>query len=218
MSKQITRRPSKQNRRQERREEQLRREAEQKKAAQTRRLTIIGIIIAAVLVIGGFAAYAVYANNQKPTPTIANPLYPPVGGVYCDKQEQTAFHIHAHVTMYINGKQSQIPQGIGIASDQSCLYWLHGHDTTGVIHIEAPSGDSFVLRNFLNEWSSQFSSLGYPSELDLSGWTAYVGGKLYNGDFQKIPLQSHSVITLMYNSPNAKPDNSYDWNAAGLGQ
>jgi hypothetical protein len=105
-----------------------------------------------------------------------------------------------------------------MASDQSCLYWLHGHDTTGVIHIEAPSGDSFVLRNFLNEWSSQFSSLGYPSELDLSGWTAYVGGKLYNGDFQKIPLQSHSVITLMYNSPNAKPDTSYDWNAAGLGQ
>lgn len=218
MSKQITRRPSKQNRRQERREEQLRREAEQRKAAQTRRFTIIGIIIAAVLVIGGFAAYVVYANNQTSTPTIVNPSYPPVDGIYCDQQEQTAFHIHAHLTIYINGAQSQIPQGTGIASDQSCLYWLHTHDTTGVIHIEAPSGHSFVLGNFLDEWSSQFSSLGYPSELDLSGWTAYLNGKLYTGDFHKIPLQSHDVITLMYNSPHAKPDTSYDWNAAGLSQ
>ena len=218
MSKQVTRRPTKQDRRQERREEQLRREAERKKAAQNRRLTIIGIIIAAVLVIGGFTAYVVYANNHPQPETIVNPSYPPVDGIYCDQQEQTAFHIHAHLTIYVNGKQVQLPQNTGIASDQSCLYWLHTHDTTGVIHIEAPAGHSFVLGNFLDEWSSQFSSLGYPSQLSLSGWTAYVDGKLYTGDFHKIPLQSHTLITIMYNSPSAKPDTFFDWNAAGLSQ
>ena len=218
MSKQITRRPTKQGRRQERREEQLRREAEQKKAAQRQRVTVISIIVVAVLVVGAFIAYAVYANSQSQTETIVNPSYPPVDGIYCDQQEQVAFHIHAHLTIYINGKQSQIPQGTGIASDTSCFYWLHTHDTTGVIHIEAPAGHSFVLGNFLDEWSSQFATLGYPSELALSGWTAYVDGKLYQGDFHKISLKSHTLITIMYNSPNAKPDTFFDWNAAGLSQ
>jgi len=218
MSKQITRRPTKHTRRQDRQEEQLRREAEQKQAARRRRLTLIGIIIAALLIIGTITAYVIYSNGQPQTTTVVNPAYPPIDGIYCDKQEQTAFHIHTHLTMYINGKQVTLPQNVGIASDQSCLYWLHVHDTTGVIHIEAPAGHSFILGNFLDEWGTQFPTLSYPSELDLSGWTAYLNGKLYQGDFRKVPLQSHDVITLMYNSPNAQPDTSYDWNAAGLQQ
>lgn len=218
MSKQITRRPKKQDRRQERREEQLRREAEQKQAVRRRRLTLIGIIIAAIILIGTITAYAIYSNGQPHTEAVVNSAYQPVDGIYCDTQEQTAFHIHAHITMYINGKQTTLPQNVGIAGDQSCLYWLHVHDTTGVIHIEAPAGHSFILGNFLDEWATQFPTLSYPSELDLSGWTAYLNGNLYQGDFHKIPLESHNVITLMYNSPNAKPDTSFDWNAAGLQQ
>ena len=45
MSKQITRRPTKQVRRQERREEQLRREAERLRAARNRKI-VLGSIIA----------------------------------------------------------------------------------------------------------------------------------------------------------------------------
>ncbi len=218
MSKQTAHRPTKHTRRQDRQEEQLRREAEKKQAARRRRMTLIGIIVAAVLLVGAITAYAIYSNGQTSTPTIVNPAYPPVGGIYCDQQEQTAFHIHVHLSMFINGASVQLPKNIGIASDQSCLYWLHVHDTTGVIHIESPAGHSYVLGNFLDEWSTQFPSLSYPAELDLSGWTAYLNGKLYQGDFHKIPFESHNVITLMYNSPNAKPDISYDWNAAGLQQ
>src|SRR5581483_4178755 len=168
MSKQITRRPKKQDRRQERREEQLRREAEQKQAARRRRFTLIGIIVAAVVLVGTITAYAIYSNGQPQTEAIVNSAYQPVDGIYCDQQEQTAFHIHAHLTIFINGQSVPLSQGIGIASDSSCFYWLHTHDTSGVIHMESPAGHSFVLGNFLDEWSSeQFSSLKYPSELDL---------------------------------------------------
>ena len=215
MSKQVTRRPTKHDLRRERREEQIRREAERKRRERTRRITIISVIAAIVVIAGAIIAYVVYANNtqnQPQTPQVVNPQYPPVDNIYCDQQEQLAFHIHAHLTMYINGQALPLPSQIGIAKDQSCLYWLHTHDTSGVIHMEAPANHSFVLGNFLDEWSTEFAALGYPPQLDQTGWQAYVNGKPYNGDFHKIPLQAHTLITLMYNSPNAVPDTTYNWN------
>ncbi len=215
MSKQVTRRPTKHDLRRERREEQIRREAERKRRERTRRITIISVIAAIVVIAGAIIAYVVYANNtqnQPQTPQVVNPQYPPVDNIYCDQQEQLAFHIHAHLTMYINGQALPLPSQIGIAKDQSCLYWLHTHDTSGVIHMEAPANHSFVLGNFLDEWSTEFAALGYPPQLDQTGWQAYVNGKPYNGDFHKIPLQAHTLITLMYNSPHAVPDTTYNWN------
>jgi hypothetical protein len=214
MSKQTPRRPTKQDLRRERREEHLRREAERKREEKRRRVTIISIAAAVVLVVGVIITYAVYANSQSQsqTRTIVNPSYPPVDNVYCDTQEQLAFHIHAHVSIYINGQAVPLPAQIGIAGDQSCLYWLHTHDTTGVIHMEAPVNRSFVLSNFLDEWSTVFPTLGYPSQLAQGGWQAYVNGKLYTGDFHKIPLVAHTLITLAYNSPHAVPDTTYNWN------
>ena len=214
MSKQVTRRPTKQDLRKERREEQIRREAERKRAVKIRRITIISVIAAIVVIAGAIITYAVYANNQNQTQTsqVVNPQYPPIDNVNCDQQEQNAFHIHAHLTMYINGQALPLPAQIGIASDQSCLYWLHTHDTSGVIHIEAPANHSFTLGNFLDEWSTEFPTLGYPPQLDQAGWQVYVDGKPYTGDFHKIPLQAHTLVTLMYNSPQAAPDTTYNWN------
>jgi len=214
MSKQVTRRPKKQDLRRERREEHLRREAERKREEKRRRITIIGVMAAVVLVVGLIVTYVVYANNQNQTqtPQVVNPQYPPVDNIYCQSNEQLAFHIHAHLTMYINGQAVPLPAQVGIAKDQSCLYWLHTHDTSGVIHLEAPANHSFVLGNFLNEWSTQFPTLNYPPQLDQIGWQAYVDGKPYNGDFHQIPLKSHTLITLVYNSPHAVPDTTYNWN------
>ncbi|HEY6411920.1 MAG TPA: hypothetical protein VIY29_31055, partial [Ktedonobacteraceae bacterium] len=111
MSKQVTRRPSKQDQRKVRREEHLRREAERKAEDRRRRITMISIAAATVLIVGVMITYVVYANthNQSQTSQIINPQYPPVDNIYCDTQEQTAFHIHAHLTMYINGQALPLP-------------------------------------------------------------------------------------------------------------
>src|SRR6266702_3956010 len=62
-------------------------------------------------------------------------------------------------------------------------------------------------------WGKRFPQLNYPSQLsDPSGWQVYVNGKPYTGNFQTIPLQSHTLITLAYNSPGVKPDTTFDWN------
>ncbi len=52
------------------------------------------------------------ATQTASTEQVVNAAYPPVDGIYCDALEQTAYHIHAHLTIYINGKQVAIPQGI----------------------------------------------------------------------------------------------------------
>jgi hypothetical protein len=216
MSKQVTRRPTKQDLRKERREEQIRREAERKRQQKRRRVAIISTVVAVAVIAAGLIGFIVYNNthgqSQTQTRPIVNPQYPPVDNIYCDQQEQLVFHIHAHLSLYINGQQLPLPAQIGIASDQSCLYWLHTHDTSGVIHMEAPTQRSFVLGNFLNEWSTEFPSLGYPPQLDQTGWQVYVNGKLYNGDFHKIPLQAHTLITMVYNTSHVVPDTTYNWN------
>jgi len=206
MSKQSTRQRTRQERR---REELQRREAERRRAVRTRRITTVSIIAVSVLAV---AAIVYFVVTQGQTP--ANAAYPPVESISCDSGEHTDFHIHAHMTLYFDGQKVSVPPGnVGIAPGGSCFYWLHTHSNDGVIHIEAPSGRSFTLGNFLAIWGKRFAQLGYPSELDQSdGWQAYVNGKPFAGDFHTIPLQAHTLITLAYHSPGVKPDITYNWN------
>lgn len=221
MSKQGTRQPAKQpaksstkslkqTREDKRREEQLRREEEQRQAARTKRITLIGIVVAVVLV--AVVGTILFVNNQHSQ--ASNSPYPAVDGITCDPNEQVAAHYHAHLTIYIDGQAMLAPANTGIAGDGSCFYWLHVHATDGVIHIEAPNTHPYTLGNFFDIWQRQFPYLGngFPSQLNhSSGWTVYVNGKVYNGDFHKIVLQAHTLVTLAYDSPNAKPDTTYSW-------
>jgi hypothetical protein len=210
-----------------RQEEKRRRLEEQRRAARRKRITISSIAAVAVLLLGvlGYFAYTNYVHpsvNVVPTvvPTPVNPNYPAVDSVPCDVGEQTAVHYHAHLSLYINGQPVQIPGNIGIASNGSCFYWLHTHTyaqgaSGGVIHIESPANRKFVLGNFFDIWGQQFSSLGYPAQLDQpggAGWQIYVDGKPYSGsDFHDIVLKAHSLITLAYNTSGVKPDTIFNW-------
>ena len=205
MSKQTARQLTRQERR---REEQQRREEERRRAARMKRITIFSIIGVVALAVAGLV-YLVVAQSQTP----ANAAYPVVDNISCQSTEQGGTHIHAHVTMYVNGTKTPIPANVGIAPDSSCLYWLHTHDDSGVIHIEAPEGVSATFGNFLDIWGQRFLQVGYPSQLsDATGWQVYVNGKPFRGNFHTIPLQSHTLITLAYNSPGIQPDTTYPWN------
>ncbi len=205
MSKQSSRLRTRQERR---REDMHQREEERRRAARTKRITIVSIFAAGVLVVAALI-YLVMAQGQTPV----NAAYPLIDGVSCDGLEHSDFHIHAHISIYIDGKPAPIPAQIGIAPDTSCLYWLHTHTSDGVIHIEAPNGLSITLKNFLDIWGERFPQLNYPSQLsDPAGWQTYVNGKPYTGNFQTIPLQSHTLITLAYNSPGIRPDTTFGWN------
>jgi hypothetical protein len=218
-----TKQPTRQAMKQERREEERQRQLNAKRRATRNKRILVGSLVAVAVLVFAAVSFAVYSNSHNnasaqnqatPTEQIVNSAYPPVDGIYCDALEQTAYHIHAHLTIYINGKQVAIPQGIGIASDQSCFYWLHTHTSDGVVHIEFPNQGTPTLGNFLDIWGQSFNSLGYQNELASStGWTIYVDGKQVTENFNQLVLQPHQVITIAYNSPNITPDTSFNWPA-----
>lgn len=145
-----------------------------------------------------------------------NTAYPSINGVSCQSMEQNGYHIHAHLTIYIKAKRVTIPQGIGIAPDGSCYYWLHTHTDDGIIHIEAPQKQSnLALDDFLTIWHAGFARLNFPPELlQSTGWQIFINGKPFDGIVTsplntEVPLNSHAAITLEYGSPNPPPDIIY---------
>jgi hypothetical protein len=67
-----------------------------------------------------------------------------IDNIKCEVIEHLTFHIHAHLDIFINGKPYIVPSQIGIVPNK-CLYWMHTHDDTGVIHIESPENRNFTL-------------------------------------------------------------------------
>jgi hypothetical protein len=143
-----------------------------------------------------------------------NTAYPITNGVSCDRGEQLAYHIHVHLTIYINGKLYPLPKGVGIAADGSCIYWMHTHKNDGIIHIEAPENHNLSLDDFLNIWYKDFPKLGPPAELNQIGWKIYINGKLRTDLVAaplhiELPLTSHNIVTMEYGTPNPRPDTIY---------
>ncbi len=157
-----------------------------------------------------------FAYLQMQAMLAFNAAHPPINGVTCDTMEQGGYHIHAHLTIYVNGQHVTVPKGIGIAPDGSCFYWLHTHTSDGIIHIEAPQKQhNEALDDFLTIWHDGFAGLGFPTALNQqTGWKIYVNGKPFSGVVTsplhtEVPLVSHDAVTLEYGSPNPLPDSFY---------
>ena len=198
--------------------------AQQREDARGTRTTILTVATVVVLA-GALIGYLVIRNNAG-TSTLAQAQqivdanYGPINNVYCSSGEQLAYHIHAHITIYINGQNVPLvantgiaPEGVTSTANVTCYYWLHTHDASGVIHIESPTTKLYPLSNFFDIWQQKFSSSGsFPTQLSSSaGWVIYVNGKQVNTDFNHLQLHAHDLITIAYNSPGIKPDTTYAW-------
>jgi hypothetical protein len=135
-----------------------------------------------------------------------------VDGVGCGAQEYATLHVHTHLAIFYNGKQIQVPPLIGFAPNPAgpCLYWIHTHDPSGIIHLEAPDiappqGGPYTLGMLFDIW-------GQPLQTDQVAAfkgpvIAYVNGQLYQGDLRNIPLRSHQQIVLEIGTPTLPPPN-----------
>ena len=127
----------------------------------------------------------------------------PVDGVSCDATTPVQ-HIHVHLTLIANGQQRAIPIAIGVDNPfilqnfvvaAGCYYWLHTHDATGIVHVEAPVTTTFNLGQFFAVWGEPLSSSNVAG---FSGTvTAYVDSTLYTGDLGAIDFQERRQITLI---------------------
>jgi hypothetical protein len=139
-----------------------------------------------------------------------------VDGTGCLGQEQLLFHIHAHLTVFVDGAPRQIPYGIGIPGGQaqsspkgsyvgggSCFYWLHTHAADGIIHIESPVQRTFTLGNFFDIWGQPLG----PRQVGpaIGPVTAIYNGQLYDSNPRNIPLNAHAQIQLDVGKPLVGP-------------
>lgn len=128
----------------------------------------------------------------------------PVAGISCSTSEQVAYHVHTHLTVFVDGNARQIPDGIGIVPPRtvqhtsrgpfvtggSCFYWLHTHAADGIIHIESPTQRAYTLGDFFAIW-------GLPLGRDQVGpargkVTAFYDGKAYSATRRTFPSTTMS--------------------------
>jgi hypothetical protein len=150
-----------------------------------------------------------------------------VDGIQCNAGEKLIYHVHTHLTVFVNGIARQIPYGLGISPPRhvtyttqgpyvdagTCFYWLHTHAADGIIHIESPLRRVYTLGNFFDIWGQPLSSnqVG-PAKGKV---TALYNGKLYTGNPRNIPLGSHTEIELDVGTPLIKQV-GISWAATGL--
>jgi hypothetical protein len=149
-----------------------------------------------------------------------------VDGIQCGATEQLVYHIHAHLAVFIDGRQYAIPGGIGIpgsvisqssegpvAAGGKCIYWLHTHAPDGIIHVESPTQRVYTLGNFFDEWHQPLSATRIAT---ASGKiTAFVNGKPWTKSIRDIPLIPHAEIQLEIGSP-VPPLQTVDWSRTQL--
>jgi hypothetical protein len=121
-----------------------------------------------------------------------------VDGVECQVGEQLRYHVHAELKIYIEGQPATVPKNTGVRND--CIFWLHTHDDTGLLHIEAPEKRDFTLRQFFAVWGQPLSSTQLlSSTVDATHKiTATVNGEPFTGDPASIPLAEGETIVLQY--------------------
>jgi len=169
-------------------------------------------------------------GNEPPTPAGAIPLRSgmtlgravfPIGNTPEGGQGQTIdgvpcnlgaedYHIHLHLSLWVDGEQIAIPAGVGfkdpieengIVVDGVCLYELHTHDASGIIHVEAPEPRTYTLGQLFRVWGRPLETGGVAG---FAGPVAvYVDGARYEGDPRGIVFADHQQIALVVGAPPA---------------
>jgi len=116
---------------------------------QRRHITKITAILAAALFVTGCAGTD---KDGVPIAPTAPGFGEAVGDVSCDSGgHDAAFHLHSQLAVYLpDGTSAEVPPDIGVGN--SCMCWLHIHDVTGELHVEAPATTAATLADFLEIW------------------------------------------------------------------
>jgi hypothetical protein len=148
-----------------------------------------------------------------------------VDGIKCESNEQVAYHVHRHLSVYANGELRPIPAGIGIVKPLAlqtpngafyeasrCYYWLHVHALDGIIHVEAPTQTTYTPGQFFAIWRQPLTTTQVGTA--RGAVTAYVNGVRYSGDPAAIPLRGHEDVQLDVGKVVAAK--KLDWSKAQL--
>jgi hypothetical protein len=166
------------------------------------------------------------AQGAAPWPAPPNPIQlTRKAGLTPETHEFLAFHVHAHLDVFVNGKPVTVPAAIGIEThdpqvqrfeDPSgisygginppcatpCISPLHTHSSDGVLHTEAKKNEFNTLGEFFVEWNVPLSRKcigGYCRP--ATDFSVYVDGEPYSGDPRAIKLEDQQEIAIVIGTP-----------------
>jgi hypothetical protein len=113
----------------------------------------------------------VFATGPRTAP-------PSIDGMSCVYDPEKGFHQDIHISLFVRGRQVAIPIAIGMikpqiapyakggpyaggayAGDDDCVYPMHTHDATGIIHAEPQvANQTFTLGQFFDLWGQPLSA------------------------------------------------------------
>ncbi|WP_051943052.1 hypothetical protein [Streptacidiphilus rugosus] len=195
-----------------------------------------GLVTAGVFVIGkangdkvkaDASAAASDPSIDKSASLLASTAHQADGGdvdgiVKSNSMEQTVYHIHSHLQVFVDGKPATIPYGIGIVPPYELqtqqdgtpfvqggkeFYFLHTHDESGVIHVESPTQNTYTLGNLFDLWNQPLNSgqvAGHKGSV-----TVFVDGKPYTGDVRSIVFKNLEKIQIDVGT--ATPYKDWTW-------
>jgi hypothetical protein len=170
-----------------------------------KRFIVIGLIIAVVIGIGLAVASSKYLSGSDAAALT-------VDGIQCNAVEQLVFHNHAHIDIFIDGQPYSIPSQVGILPGK-CIYWLHTHDDSGIIHIESPVTRNFTLGQFFDIWKKKFSNTQIFDNIanGTNAMSVYVNGNKIKADasFRNINLNEHDEIAIVFGKPPTTIPSTY---------
>jgi hypothetical protein len=118
------------------------------------------------------------------------------------------FHIHSHLSIFVNGDAKAIPAQVGIVQTSpttDCHYWVHTHDHSGKIHMEAPAPQAFTLGNLFAIWGMPLSTTNVAGITNVTLTAIYIteNGTVtqFTGDPATIQMTSHRHIAIVLGTP-----------------
>lgn len=145
-------------------------------------------------------------------------------GLVPERHEFFAYHVHAHLDVFVAGKPVRVPAGVGIEITdpgvqrgrlpdgsmafggirecvRPCISPLHTHDDSGILHTESQRNHPNRLGQFFTEWRVRLTRTcigGY-----CRGIRVYVDGKRYPGDPRAVELTDRKEIAIVVGKPPA---------------
>jgi hypothetical protein len=202
-------------------------------------------VLAAVLVASGCGGKKVEVpENVAPAPTPTSGAIPwpappnPLelarkAGLVPEPHEFFAYHVHAHLDVFVNGQPVRVPAGIGInihdpgvrhgrlpdgteayggikLCDQPCISPLHTHDDSGILHTESARSSPNRLGQFFTEWNVKLDRScvgGYCKP--AASVLVYINGDRYEGDPATIQLTDRKEIAIVIGTPPSEVPTSF---------
>ena len=163
-----------------------------------RRPAIVLPALGAIALVAALLAFRADTAETAPRPADE-------AAVPCSGTEMTRYHVHAHLEIDIRGTPQAVPANIGIRS--TCLFWLHTHDDTGLIHVEADVPANYTLGQFFTVWGRPLSRDQVLGDHVAAGEEVRVlaDGQPYSGDPRSIPLSAHTQIVVQLGPPFPLP-------------